>query len=116
MNVMTAKKKEIPIPSDPLELIYLGVKVYARHCVMGNKSPLLALQSNSWEESGSDVNNALRLHEFAEENICFSKEYLCKRDELIINIKASIQASHDLLYEIYSDNPSELGFWGFDLE
>ena len=52
-----------PIPSEPDKLIDLGVKVYARHCVMGNKSPLLALQTNSWEENGHEVNNALRLCE-----------------------------------------------------
>ncbi len=107
--------ERVPIPSDPEKLIDLGIKVYARHCVMGKKSPLLALQSNSWEENGQEVNNALRLHELIK-NETLSREYSYKRDELITKIKASIEASHDLLSYIYHDNPTELGFWGFNTE
>jgi hypothetical protein len=107
--------ERVHIPSDPEKLIDLGVKVYARHCVMGKKSPLLALQSNSWEENGLEVNNALRLHELMK-NETVSQEYSYKLDELITKIKASIQASHDLLSDIYHDNPTELGFWGFNVE
>jgi len=102
------------IPNDPVKLIDLGAKVYARHCIMGDESPLLALQSNSWEENGPEVDNALRLQEFIEENMNSAQEYFRKRDELIIKIKASILASHDLLSGIYSDNPKELAYWGFD--
>lgn len=105
----------IPIPNDPEELIELGIKVYARHCVMGKKSPLLALQFNSWKENGKEVNNALRLHELIK-NETLSREYSYKRDELIAKITASIEASHDLLSDIYHDNPTELGFWGFDID
>jgi hypothetical protein len=113
MNVMQTNTERIPIPSDPEKIIDLGLKVYARHCVMGNKSPLLALQSNSWEENGSEVNNALRLYELIKEE-SLSQEYLCKLDELIVKLRASILASYDLLLEIYRNNPVELGFWGFD--
>ena len=112
---MLTYTERVPIPSDPEKLIDLGVKVYARHCVMGKKSPLLALQSNSWEENGHEVNNALRLHELMK-NESVSQEYSYKLDELITKIKASIQASHDLLSDIYHDNPTELGFWGFNVE
>ncbi len=111
---MSTNTERIPIPSDPEKLIDLGVKVYARHCVMGNKSPLLYLQSNSWEENGSEVNNALRLYEIIKKE-SLSQEYLCKLDELIVKIRASILASYDLLLDIYSD-PHKLGFWGFDLD
>lgn len=104
-----------PIPSDLEKLIDLGIKVYARHCVMGKKSPLLSLRANSWEENGLEVNNALRLHELIK-NETLSREYSYKRDELITKIKASIEASHDLLSDIYHDNPAELGFWGFNIE
>lgn len=107
--------ERVPIPSDPEKLIDLGVKVYARHCVMGKKSPLLALQSNSWEENGQEVNNALRLHELIK-NETLSQEYSYKRDELIVKIEASVQVSYDLLSDIYHDNPNELGFWGFNIE
>ncbi|MHB9141109.1 MAG: hypothetical protein ACYC25_04485 [Paludibacter sp.] len=112
---MIVIEQRIPIPDDPEKLIDLGIKVYARHCVMGDKSPLLALQVNSWEENGSEVNSALRLQELIEERN-LSKEYIFKFDELIIKIKASIQANHNLLSEIYRENPTELGFWGFDIE
>lgn len=111
---MSTNTERIPIPSDPEKLIDLGVKVYARHCVMGNKSPLLYLQSNSWEENGSEVNNALRLYELIKKE-SLSQEYLCKLDELIVKIRASILASYDLLLDIYSD-PQELGFWGFVID
>jgi len=111
---MTTFDERIPIPNNPVELIDLGMKVYAIHCVMGIKSPLLALQSNSWEENGPEVNNAMRLHELAQENINLQKGYLFKRDELIIKIKASIQASYDLLSYIYCNNLEDLGYWGFD--
>jgi len=36
---------------------------------MGNKSPLLALQTNSWKENGNEVNNALRLCELIKLNL-----------------------------------------------
>ncbi len=111
---MTADKQGIFMPNDPVELIILAEKIYARHCIMGDESPLLALQSNSWEENGPDVNNALRIQELTEKNVIFAQEYFRKRDELIIKIKASIQASHDLLSEIYRNNPKELAYWGFD--
>ena len=113
---MTAYEQGIFMPTDPVKLINLAEKIYARHCVMGDESPLLALQSNSWEENGQEVNNALRLQELTVKNVIFAQEYFCKRDELIIKIKASIQASHDLLSDIYCDNPKELAYWGFDTE
>lgn len=106
---------KIPIPDDPVELIDLGMKIYARHCIMGEKSPLRNLQLNSWEENGPEVNNALRLHELIEEE-SLSKEYCIVRDDLITRIKSSILASHDLLAGIYHDKPLELGFWGFDIQ
>ena len=105
-----------PIPSEPDKLIDLGVKVYARHCVMGNKSPLLALQTNSWEENGPEVNNALWLCELIKTEFNPSLQYFHKRDELLAKIKFSLEASYNLLSDIYSDNPIELGFWGFDVE
>lgn len=111
---MTTFDEKVTLPSNPVELMDLGMKVYAIHCVMGIKSPLLALQSNSWEENGPEVNNAMRLHEFLQENINLPQGYLYKRDELIIKIKASIQASYDLLSNIYCNNLAELGYWGFD--
>jgi len=113
---MPTYTERIHIPSEPEKLIDLGVKVYARHCVMGNKSPLLALQADSWEVNGRDVNNALRLHELMKKDKNSSQKYFLKMDELIIKIKASLQASHDLLSDIYQDNPIELGFWGFYIE
>ena len=112
---MRVIEQRIPIPDDPEKLIDLAVKVYARHCVMGDKSPLLALQANSWEENGLEVNHAMRLHELIKERN-LSKEYICKLNELIIKIRASILASYDLLSEIYRENPAELSFWGFDIE
>lgn len=104
-----------PIPDDPVKLMDLGIKVYARHCIMGAKSPLLALQSDSWEENGYVVNNALRLHELIEDG-SLSPDYSSTRDELITKIKISLQACHDLLSDIYHDNPTKLGFWGFDID
>jgi hypothetical protein len=104
------------IPSEPEKLIDLGIKVYARHSVMGKKSPLLALQTNSWEENGHEVNNALRLCELIKTEFNPSLQYFHKRDELLAKIKASLEASHCLLSDIYHDNPIELGFWGFDIE
>jgi len=112
---MPAYIERVPIPCDPEKLIDLGVKVYARHCVMGRKSPLLALQSNSWEENGQEVNNALRLHELIK-NKTLSQEYSYKHDELIVKIEASVKSSLDLLSDIYRDNPTELCFWGFAIE
>ena len=75
--------EKIPIPSEPEKLIDLGVKVYARHCVMGNKSPLLALQTSSWEENGDVVNNVLRLCELIKTEFNPSLQYFHKRDELL---------------------------------
>jgi len=108
--------KKVYIPSDSLELIDLGVKIYARHCIMGDKSPLLALKTNTWEENGDKVNNALRFYELIEEGLNPSQEYIRKHDELIIKIRLTIEASHDLLLAIYHNNPTKLDFWGFQVE
>jgi len=105
-----------PIPDEPEKLIELGVKVYARHCVMGKKSPLLILQTNSWEVNGHDVNDALRLCELIKTELSPSLQCFHKRDELLAKIKASLEASYNLLSDIYHDNPIELGCWGFDIE
>jgi len=108
--------ERIPIPGEAEELIDLGVKVYAKHCVMGNKSPLLALQTSSWEENGHEVNNALRLSELIKTELSPSLQHSRKLDELVVKIKSSLEASYNLLLDIYRDNPIELGFWGFDIE
>lgn len=111
---MPTYTEKIPISDDPVKLMDLGMKVYARHCVMGSESPLLALQANSWEENKHVVNNALRLHELIEEGL--STDYSCKQNELIDKLKACIQASYDLLIELYCDNPTYLRFWGFEMD
>lgn len=82
---MPTYTEKIPISDDPVKLMDLGMKVYARHCVMGSESPLLALQANSWEENKHVVNNALRLHELIEEGL--STDYSCKQNELIDKLK-----------------------------
>jgi hypothetical protein len=82
---------------------------------MGSKSPSLALQTNYWEENGHEVNNALRLCELIKTSPSLQRFH--KQDELLLaKIKASLEASHKLLSDIYNDNPIELGFWGFDIE
>ena len=105
-----------PIPSEPEKLIDLGVKVYARHSVMGNKSPSLALQTNYWKENGHEVNNALRLCELIKTEFSPSLQCFHKQDKLLTKIKASLEASHKLLSDIYNNNPIELGFCGLDIE
>jgi len=112
---MATNDQKSSIPDDPVELMDLGMKIYARHCIMGNKSPLLNLESNSWEENVPEVENAMRLHELIEKET-LSQEYFSRRDELILKILASIQASHNLLSYIYHENPIELGFWGFNVD
>lgn len=112
---MATKDQKSSIPDDPVELMDLGMKIYARHCLMGEKSPLLNLESNTWEENGPKVENAMRLHELIEEETLL-QEYFYRRDELILNIIASIQASHDLLSDIYHENPTKLGYWGFKVD
>jgi hypothetical protein len=109
---MSIDNLKLPLADDPVKLMDLGMKIYARHCLLGNKSPLIKLESNSWEENGPGVNNALRLHELIEEGN-LSQECSNIRDELIAKIKVSIQTSMDLLLNIYAD-PSELVYWGFD--
>jgi len=86
---MTTNEQEKSIPDDPVRLIEQGMKVYARHRVMGRKSPLLALQFSSWEENGSKINDALRLQQLIKE-VGFPQEYIQKYYELTIKIKASI--------------------------
>lgn len=113
---MSTDIKKVSIPSDSLELIDLGIKIYARHCIMGGKSPLLALKTNTWEENGHKVYDALRLYELIDQGFNPSQEYIRKHDELIIKIRATIQASHDLLLAINHNNPTMLGFWGFYIE
>ena len=50
-----ARKPRVVIPKNPGELIKLTGAVYTRHMADGAKSPLLILESPTWNEIGPDV-------------------------------------------------------------
>ena len=83
--------------------------------VWENEAGANPVSTTRFQRMDRDVNNAWRLHALIQEKN-LSQEYPRKYDELIVKIKASIQASYNLQCEIYHDNHTELEFWEFNIK
>lgn len=112
---MANPKVRVDIPSNPSLKLDLAGRVNTKHTTDGPASPLNALHSHKWEETGAKIPEAISLHLKAEDlqrqaNLAFRQ-----RDLLLEEIDESIRSSRDLLLGIYRDNPKELSQWGFDV-
>jgi len=83
---------------------------------MDTTSPLSALLTHKWEVNGSQVANAVSMHEQAEDYSRQAEDAYAKRNLLLSEIDKSLKATRDLLLGIYHDNPKELVQWGFEVD
>lgn len=112
---MAKSKVRVVIPSSPVSLLALAGKVYQKSQELGATSPLSAMQSNNWETNGPNVATALGYQQQAEALKKQVEKLYEQRDLLLGPIKQSVRSSRDILLGIYSENPKELGEWGYEV-
>ena len=108
-------KPRVVIPTNPGELITLTAAVYAKHKVDGTKSPLLILDSPTWDEIGPDVDKVLATQvriEVLEKEL---KELYGDRDPHLAAFTDLDRRTRDILLAKYAANPAKLGEHGFDV-
>lgn len=105
----------ITIPTNPTDRLALAEKIFEKHLSDGDASPLKAINSHAWENSGPRIATALDYHKQAEALRGQSDLTYRKRDLEVAEVDESIKASRDLLLGIYRDNPKELSQWGFNV-
>ncbi|MDD4993025.1 MAG: hypothetical protein PHR83_12410 [Paludibacter sp.] len=102
------------IPNNPADLIELGANIYARHCVLGSNSPLLCMQSNSWEVTGPKVEPARRLLELIKQDSKPAHLNWSVLNELLNQIRLSVEATLVFLMAQNAENTELLAYWGFN--
>ena len=110
-----ARKPRVVIPENPGELMELTGLVYAQHLKLGAKSPLLILDSPTWDELGPAVNTAVvaqaRIKELERE----LKNLYGQRDPHLDTFTDLDRRSRDILLAKHAANPAALGDYGFDV-
>ena len=110
-----ARKPRVTIPTNPGELIKLTASVYTKHVADGAKSPLLILESPTWEEVGPDVQKVVKTQARIEELEKELKALYGERDPHLASFTDIDRRSRDLLLAKYSSNPAKAGEHGFDV-
>lgn len=113
---MPNTRPRVKIPTNAEELLDLASKVYNKHMMLVATSPLHALQSHTWEENGPKLVTATTFHQQAEDSRRQAEEFYRSRDLVLEEIEKSVKSSRNLLLSIYSENPKELGQWGFEVD
>ena len=109
------RKPRVVIPENPGELLKLTGLVYAQHQALGTKSPLLILDSPTWNELGPDVDKALATQVRIEALEKELKTLYGERDPHLAAFTDIDRRSRDLLLAKYAANPAALGDYGFDV-
>lgn len=112
---MANPKYKIVIPTSTSGLLKLAEDVYKKHQADADKSPLKAMQNNSWEINGPKIASALEIQAQAEKLKRQAEDLYKQRDLLIDQIDDSVKGSRDILMGIYRENPKELGNWGYEV-
>ena len=110
-----AAKMRVEIPRNPVELLALAAKIYAKHVEMADSSPLNNMQDHSWKTEGPTVATAQNLHKTAEEYKEKMEKTYRDRDLLIQSITQTGLASRDVLTGIHRANMKRMGDWGFSV-
>ena len=110
-----ARKPRVVIPENPGELMKLTGLVYAQHQKLGAKSPLLILDSPTWDEQGPDVQKALAAQGRIEELERELKNLYGQRDPFLGTFTDLDRRSRDILLAKHASNPAALGDYGFDV-
>ncbi|GAA4042843.1 hypothetical protein GCM10022409_30980 [Hymenobacter glaciei] len=110
-----ARKPRVVIPTNPGELMKLTGLVYAQHQKLGNKSPLVILDSPTWDELGPDVEAAAATQARIETLEKELKSLYGQRDPHLATFTDLDRRSRDVLLAKHSANPAILGDYGFDV-
>ncbi|WP_210516871.1 hypothetical protein [Hymenobacter terricola] len=110
-----ARKPRVVIPENPGELMKLTGLVYAQHQKLGTKSPLLILDSPTWDELGPDVLTAVAAQIRIEELEKELKALYGERDPHLASFTDLDRRSRDTLLAKHAANPAALGDYGFDV-
>ena len=110
-----ARKPRVVIPTNPGELIKLTGAVYTRHVADGAKSPLLILESPTWEEVGPDVQKVVQTQIRIEALEKELKALYGERDPHLASFADLDRRSRDTLLAKYAANPAKIGEHGFDV-
>lgn len=110
-----ARKPRVVIPENPGELMKLTGLVYAQHQKLGAKSPLLILDSPTWDELGPDVKATLAAQARIEELERELKNLYGQRDPHLASFTDLDRRSRDILLAKHAANPAALGDYGFDV-
>ena len=110
-----ARKPRVVIPENPGELMKLTGLVYAQHQKLGSKSPLVILDSPTWDELGPDVEAALAAQTRIEALEKELKNLYGQRDPHLNAFTDLDRRSRDILLGKHAANPAALGDYGFDV-
>ena len=110
-----ARKPRVVIPENTGELMQLTGSIYAQHQKLGAKSPLLILDSPTWDELGPDVQKALTAQVRIDALEKELKNLYGQRDPLLTTFTDLDRRSRDLLLAKHAANPAALGDYGFDV-
>jgi hypothetical protein len=110
-----ARKPRVVIPENPSELMKLTALVYAHHQQLGTTSPLLILDSPTWDELGPDVQKAVTAQARIEELERELKNLYGQRDPHLEAFTDLDRRSRDILLAKHAANPAALGDYGFDV-
>ena len=110
-----ARKPRVIIPENPGELMKLTGLVYAQHLKLGAKSPLVILDSPTWDEQGPNVQKALAAQARIEELERELKNLYGQRDPFRSTFTDLDRRSRDTLLAKHAANPAALGDYGFEV-
>lgn len=110
-----ARKPRVVIPTNPGELMKLTGLVYAQHQKLGGKSPLVILDSPTWDELGPEVEAALTAQLRIEALEKELKNLYGQRDPHLAAFTDLDRRSRDILLAKHSANPAALGDYGYDV-
>ena len=110
-----ARKPRVVIPKNPGELMKLTGLIYAQHQKLGSKSPLVILDSPTWDELGPEVDKAVATQARIETLEKELKNLYGQRDPHLDTFTDLDRRSRDILLGKHAVNPAALGDYGFDV-
>jgi hypothetical protein len=110
-----ARKPRVVIPENPGEIIKLTGSIYTKHVADGVKSPLLVLDSPTWDEIGPDVDKVVKTQARIEELEKELKVLYGERDPHLQAFTEQCRRSRDILLAKYATNPAKAGEHGFEV-
>ena len=110
-----AQKPRVVIPKNPGELMKLTGLVYAQHQKLKDKSPLLILDSPTWDELGPEVDKAVAIQDRIGTLEKELKSLYGQRDPNLETFTDLDRRSRDVLLANPAANPAALGDYGFDV-